>query len=97
MNHILQEGFKRAEVVCLGGVVTADDPNLIFFGKESRADKRIDANVNGVHFGHGGLKRLTNVKYNITEKCEASTSNPIDGCASRWPLSSDWSPGLQLS
>jgi hypothetical protein len=43
------------------------------------------------------LKRLTNVKYNITEKCEASTSNPIDGCASRWPLSSDWSPGLQLS
>lgn len=48
LNHILQEGFKWAEVVFLGGVVTADDPNLVFFGKESRADKRIDANVNGV-------------------------------------------------
>ena len=83
------------DVVCLGGAVTADNPILVFFGKESRAVKHIDANVKGVLVGDGGLKRITNVA--SQKKCETSTSNPIEGCASRWPLSSSWSPGLLLS
>ena len=49
------------DVVCLGGAVTVDNPILVFFGKESRAVKHIDANVKGVLVGDGGLKRLTNV------------------------------------
>jgi len=51
LNRILPEGFKRVEVVCLGGAVTVDDPILVFFGKESRAVKHLDANVKGVLVG----------------------------------------------